>query len=90
MFSNSAASARRPFDEHRVLHLLPLGNGRQAEAAGGRHDVLLAHDVGDVGGGHAEPRHALRIEPDAHAVVARAEDAHLTDAGHAGPARRTG
>ncbi len=73
-------------DEHRVLHLLPLGNGRQAEAAGGRDDVLLADDAGDVGCGDAEPRHALRVEPDAHAVVARAEDANLPDAGH--PAQR--
>ena len=76
-------AGQAPFDEHRVLHLLPLGNGRQAEAAGGRDDVLLAYDAGDVGGGDAHPRHALRIEPDAHAVVARAEDANLPDAGHA-------
>ena len=73
-------------DEHRVLHLLPLRNGRQAEAAGGRDDVLLAYDAGDVGGGDAEPGHALRVEPDAHAVVAGAEDANLSDAGH--PAQR--
>src|SRR5207249_4314318 len=70
-------------DEHRVLHLLPRGNGRQAQAARGRDDVLLAYDAGDVGGGDAEARHALRIEPDAHAVVAGAEDANLTYTRHA-------
>ena len=79
-------SGQTSLDEHRVLHLLALGGGRQAEAAGRRDDVLLAYDVGDVGGGDAQPGHALRVEPDTHAVVARAEDANLTDAGH--PAQR--
>src|SRR5207244_12442455 len=81
-------SGQTSLDEHRVLHLLALGGGRQTEAAGRRDDVLLAYDVGDVGGGDAQPGHALRVEPDTHAVVARAEDANLADAGH--PARPVG
>src|SRR5207247_4775287 len=71
-----------PFDEHRILHLLPLRNGRQAETTGGRDDVLLADHIRDVRGGDANAGHALRVEPDAHAVVAGAEDANLADTGH--------
>ena len=62
------------------MHLLALRHRRQPEAANRCDDVLLPHDVGDVRCGHAEPRHALGVEPDAHAVVALAEDAHLSDA----------
>ena len=70
-------------DEHRVLHLLPLRDRRHADVAGRRDHVLLAHDARNVRGGDAEARHPVGVEPDAHAVVARAEDAHLPHAGHA-------
>ncbi len=73
-------------DEYGVLHLLPLRDRGQADAAGGRNLVLLADDVGDVGGGDAQSCHALRVEPDAHAVVAGAENAYLPHAPH--PAER--
>ena len=45
-----------------------------ADLPGGVLRVLRAHRVGDVGGRDAEARHLLRVEPDAHRVVARAED----------------
>ena len=71
-----------PLHRHRILHLQPGGRRRDADAAGGRHDVLLLHDAGDVAGGHAKARHLVGIEPDAHAVIARAEEAHEADAGN--------
>ena len=54
-----------------------------ADAAGGVLRVLRAQRGGDVRGGDAEARHLLRVEPDAHRVVARAEDGDVGDAGQA-------
>src|SRR6059036_1737062 len=53
-----SGTGQSPFYEHRILQLLPLGDRRQAEAAGGRDDVLLAYDTGNVGGGHPHSGHA--------------------------------
>src|SRR5256885_10003528 len=38
------------------------------------YTTLFRSRAGDVAGGDAEPRHLLRVDPDAHRVVARAED----------------
>src|SRR5205823_4481758 len=70
------------FDEDGVLRLLPLRHWGQAKAARRRDDVLLAYDTGDVGCSDAEPCHALRVEPDAHAVISGTEDANMPDTGY--------
>ena len=52
--------------------------GGGADDAGGDLHVLLADRRHDVGGGEAARRRpCLRIEPDAHRVVARAEELHV-------------
>src|SRR5205085_9779005 len=55
-----------------------------ADAAGGNLDVLFADGRNHLGGGQALGGDLVGIEPDAHGVVARAEDADLADALQAG------
>ena len=62
--------------------LLGVG-GRLAELAGGDFDVLLGESVGDVEGGEAAGGEPGGIEPDAHGVLALAEDDDVADAGDA-------
>ena len=57
--------------------------GRLGDApidAGSGLDVLLADGIGDVAGGKAMLGRLLRIDPDAHRIIARTEDLHLADA----------
>ncbi|MCY1228762.1 hypothetical protein D9M72_410960 [compost metagenome] len=58
--------------------------GRGADDAGGRLDVLTAHRIGDVACGKTALGGLLRVDPDAHRIVAAAEDLHLADAVDAG------
>ena len=58
----------------------PGGDGRLADLAGRHLDVLLLNGIDDVRGGQVAERHLLRVEPDAHAVVALAE---VGDVAHA-------
>ncbi len=69
----------------------PLGVDRQQEVAGlfgrlcaqltGRHlHVLLLHSADHIRSGHATCGHLIRIEPDAHRILARPEDLNLTNA----------
>src|SRR5439155_1523614 len=52
--------------------------GRRLTDASGRDlHVLLAERLQDVGGGHAARGERGRVEPDPHAVVARAEEADV-------------
>ena len=53
---------------------------RRAELAGRDLHVLLANRVDDVARGQAARGDLLRIEPDAHRVVAAAELLHVADA----------
>ena len=55
----------------------------RADAADGGLHVLLLQRVDDVGGCEPEVLQALRIEPDAHAVVGGSEQAHIAHAAHA-------
>ena len=59
--------------------LLRIG-GRLAELAGGNFDVLLAQRADDVGGGELAGGELDRVEPDAHGVLADAEDDDIADA----------
>ena len=54
-----------------------------ADLAGGHLQVLLADGVDDVLGAEPEGGHLVRIEPDAHAVVAAADVGDVGDAGQA-------
>ncbi len=67
----------------RVDRKLQIESGlvrRCADHAGGGLHVLRADFVDDVGGGEAALGDLLRIEPDPHRIVARAEQLHLADA----------
>ena len=87
MFSNSAGS-REPAEraDAELVHL-PRRRRRLAEAAGGDLDVLLAQRLDDVVGGQAARRQAIGVEPQAHRVLALAEDDDVADARHALDAR---
>ena len=61
---------------HRVVHR------RSADGAGGDLEVLLANRVDDVARRQSVRCDTVRIEPDAHCIVARAEHDHLTRAGN--------
>jgi hypothetical protein len=60
--------------------------GRRADHAGGHLYVLLADGLDDLGGGQAALCDLTRVQPHAHGVVARTEQAHLA---HALDARQT-
>ena len=67
-------------DVHRVLEL--RGSFRQrrpANDAGGDLHVLLGHGVDDVVGGEASCGQLVGVEPEAHRVVAHAEDIDVAD-----------
>ena len=78
-----AALAQAAGGAHADLVGLPVARRRIADAAGGDVDVLLAQRVDDVAGRELARGQADRIEPDAHRVLALAEDLHVGDAGHA-------
>jgi hypothetical protein len=62
------------------LHVHARQARRCADHAGRRLDVLAADRSHHVAGREAALRDLLRVEPDAHRVVAAAEDLHLADA----------
>ena len=64
-------------------HVDPLRHRLVAEPAGRGLRVLLAHGGRDVGRRQAELREPIRLQPDAHRVVARAEHLHVADARNA-------
>ena len=61
---------------------LPFRRRRIADASSRDVDVLLAQRVDDVAGGQLPRGETHRIEPDAHRVLALAEDDDVGDAGH--------
>ena len=75
-----AAQASLGLDHQLKRHGRAGGDRRLPEPAGGDLDVLLADGLDHVGGRHAQGGELLRIEPDAHAVVARAEERHVAHA----------
>ncbi len=76
-------AAQAPMHGDRVGHLLAGRRRLGADDAGRRDHVLLVDGAADVRGRDAQARHLARVEPDAHAVVARAELQHLADPLHA-------
>ena len=83
MFSNSFGIGETADDADGHLEVLVGIGGLLAELAGGDFDVLLGESVGDVEGGEAAGGESRGIEPDAHGVLALAEDDDGTDAGDA-------
>jgi hypothetical protein len=71
-------------DVHGVFVGDALLGGGSADAATRDLNVLLAHGVDDVAGGEAVGAELLRIEPEAHGELARAEDLGIADAGDTG------
>ena len=51
---------------------------------GGDLHVLLADGVDNVAGGQVSRRDFVRVQPEAHGVIARAENLHVAGAGNAG------
>ena len=72
-----------PLRPHRIGQLLPLRGGLGADLAGGIHGALLLDGLVDVGHGYPEIGEQVRLDPDAHRVVAGAEDQDLADARNA-------
>ena len=84
MLRNCSSDSSRPRVLSGELEILAHGRRRLAEPAGRDLLVLLADGAGHVAGSHAAGGQLLRVEPDAHAVVARAEELHVADARDAG------
>ena len=83
MFSNSRGVGQAANDADGHLEVLLGIGGLLAELTGGDLDVLLGESVGDVERGEAAGGEAVGVEPDAHGVLALAEDDDIADAGDA-------
>ncbi|MNR07256.1 hypothetical protein D3C85_1233720 [compost metagenome] len=67
----------QPVNRERLL--LPVKHRRRAYLACCTLHVLLAQGLSDIVGGYIQGIHAIRAQPDAHAVVARAKQLDLPD-----------
>ena len=65
------------------MEVLALRRGRRADLARRDFLALLLDDVDDVLGRQPPRLQKVRVEPDAHGVLARAEHRHIADAGEA-------
>ncbi len=83
MLPNSSSVCRRPWALIDSRKSLRFRQRLRAELAGGDLHVLLPHGADHVGGGQAARGDLVRIQPDAHRVLAGAENLHLADAGQA-------
>ena len=61
----------------------PLGAGSPPDLARGIHGVLRLNGADDFRNGDAELRQLVGLHPQAHGVLARAEDLNVADARHA-------
>src|SRR5262249_51546644 len=81
------AFARQPacrIDRQLELDRLALGNGRLTKPAGRDLSILFANGIDYVGGRKIAGRQFIRVKPDAHAVIARAEKRDVADTLDAG------
>ena len=83
MSANSSSVVSRPRVLTESWNVVSAGAGWRAEDAGRDLHVLLADRPNDVGRRQPARRQPIGIEPDAHAVLARAEDLRAADAGNA-------
>ena len=66
-----------------VGKFLSLGRGLAAHLPGRIHGVLRLDGADDLGNGDAQFRQLVRLDPQPHRVLARAEYLHVADARHA-------
>jgi hypothetical protein len=83
MSSNSARLGEATGGPHADLVELPALDGRLADLPRRDLHVLLAQRVGDVAGGEPARGEPRRVHPEAHRVLALAEDDDVGDAGDA-------
>ena len=74
------AQSTQTVDGQRLL--LAVKHRRSTNLPGRPLHVLLVQRLSDIFAGDVQRVHAIRPQPDAHAVVARAEHLYLADAGH--------
>ena len=79
-FSRLRESSHNP--QRHLKTLLGIGR-RTAQLAGGNFDVLLLQRRNHVGRGQLPRRQLRRVQPDAHGILALAEDHDFADAGDA-------
>ena len=72
-----------PNGAHADLELLAGDGGLGADLSGGDFDVLFLEGVDGIVGGEGAAGHAHRVKPEAHGILALAEDEDVGDAGHA-------
>src|SRR5262249_29770194 len=84
MSPNWSGSRRRPSVLTVYWKSMPAGRGGRADAPRRDLHVLLLQGLEGVRGGHVARGQRRRIEPDAHAVVACAEEADVTHPGQPG------
>ena len=80
MFSNSDGVRQAALDVDGVLELRAGFRRWLSDLSGGRHQVLLADDIGEIGAGQPELRQLVGANPEAHGVVALADDHRGADA----------
>ena len=68
---------------YRVLEVRSGGDRRLADRAGGILTVLGLDGAVDIGGGQAQLRHPVRIDPDTHSVILASDQTRLSHAGDA-------
>ena len=83
MFSNSAGR-KAALDIDRVLELRAGFRRRLSDLSGGRYQILLADYVGEIVAGQPQLGEFVRANPEAHRVVALADDHRGPDSRHAG------
>ncbi len=83
MLPNSSVGLQPALGIDRQQEVAAVRHRLGAELAGGDLHVLLAHRAQHVAGGQAARGDLVRIEPQAHRVVAAAEQLRVADAGDA-------
>ncbi len=83
MFSNCDGFGEPPDGAHADLKFLSGFDRRLPDLAGGDVHVLLLQGADRVRGGQPAAGHAHRIEPQAHGILAFAEDDDVGHSGHA-------
>src|SRR6476660_6855436 len=79
---NSSGVCSRP-RAHSVSEFLSAWNWFAADLPGGIHSVLLLHCGDDVRHSDAKLRELIRLDPQAHRVLASAENLHIPYSRHA-------
>ena len=68
---------------HRISKLLPFRHRLTADRAGGIHSILGVNGLNDFRNRESKFRQLIRLDPNAHRVLARAENRNARDPLHA-------